>query len=163
VESDNTPSTSLLDELAKYGITPDKEGYLYKRQVELARTVESEIAPLLQSIGLPRATTEPGGMISSAGWSFTIPPSENPALVIHWYPTVEESSRLIQASEDDPQEWERTGRIVSAIRAMEAAVAEILRKNSYQVDEVPSEEGTGIAFEVRIPPDQAINEAKAEE
>jgi hypothetical protein len=127
-----------------------KPRYLYKRQVELAQIVEQEIALLLESAGLPRAAVEDGGLITSAGWAFTIPPGDDPPLVVHWYPPVEEAERLINATTGNEQERAHAGRVVAGVRAMETALAEVLRIHGYQVDQVPSEDGNGQRFEVRI-------------
>ena len=140
----------LLEQLAKYGIKADAGGYLYKRQVELAQIVEQEIAPLLESVGLPRAAVEDGGLITSAGWAFTIPPGDDPPLVIHWHPTMEEAERLIHATADNEQERAHTGRVVAGMRTMETALAEVLRIHGYQVDQVPSADGHRQRFEARI-------------
>lgn len=147
---DSEGSEGLLGELAKYGIDADAGGYLYKRQVQLAQIVEQEISPLLESVGLPRAAVEHGGLITSAGWGFTIPPGDDPPLVVHWYPAVEEAERLINATKGNEQEWAHTGRVVAGMRAMETALAEVLRIHDYQVDQTPSPDGNGQRFEVRI-------------
>ncbi|WP_179278733.1 hypothetical protein [Actinomadura mexicana] len=65
---------------------------------------------------------------------------------------MEEAERLINATKSDEQAWAHADRVMAVMRAMETALAEVLRIHGYQVDQRPSTDGNGQRFEVRIEP-----------